>query len=284
MKAIIVPKTINDSLIAQLSSLYNTFKGIGKDEIVSFDLCHIKWACPLLILPLSAYINATSSKIIIHECEINGYLHNINFPAGIDSVTKLNQLIQSQKNYIPISILKRNIGEEREKLESMFSTMIYNALDETPLGARSVIYQPISELVTNIFEHSQQNLGYIFGQIYPKKDYLDICIVDRGRGLQKTYEEEKGLIVSEQDSIKEVMSGNSVKLDKERGYGVRTSRNIVCDGLDGHFVLISGSVALISRKNQNQIVNLDGFYWQGVIIAYRIPKLHKPIDITTYLE
>lgn len=80
------------------------------------------------------------------------------------------------------------------------------------------------------------------------------------------------------------MIGNSVKPGKERGYGVRTSRNIVCDCLNGNFALLSGSVALVSKKDSNKIVNLNNFYWQGVIVAYRIPKPIKPIDIMPYLE
>ena len=284
MRTIIVPKSRNALLIAQLASLYKTLKGVKNNESVNFDLCELEWACPLLILPLSAYIDSTNSQATTNECEINGYLFNIDFPNGIDSVSEFQKIIQSKKSYIPISILRRKAAEEREKLETMFATMVFNTLEKTPTGTRNAIYQPISELVTNIFEHSKKDTGYIFGQIYQKKNYLDICIVDCGRGLQKTYQEEKNLKISDQESIIEVMKGNSVKPDKERGYGVRSSRNIVCDGLSGQFAIVSGSAALISIKNYNKIVSLDDFYWQGVIIAYRIPKPIKPIDITPFLE
>lgn len=284
MKNVTVSEPKNDSLVAQIASLYKTLKNINRDESVSFNLCELKWTCPLLILPISAYINTTSSQAKMEGCEIYSYLYNIDFPRGVDSVSKLKQIIQSQKSYIPISVLRREADEEREKLESMFATIIYKAMDKTPSGTSNAIYQPISELVTNIFEHSEQNIGYIFGQLYPSKNYLDICIVDRGRGLQRTYLEEKKLELTDAESILEVMRGNSVKPGNERGYGVRTSRNLVCDGLGGDFVILSGSAALISKKDYNRIVALNGFYWQGVIIAYRIPKPEKPIDISSYLE
>lgn len=284
MKIIIVPKPKNDSLIAQLASLYKTLKDTNSGESVNFDLCQLEWACPLLILPLSSYVKSTTSQITTDECKISQYLTAIDFPDGVDSVSELEQMMQSYKNYIPISVLRRETGEDRERLESMFATIVFKALDKTPPGTSNVIYHPISELVTNIFEHSQQNTGHLFGQLYPKKNYLDICIVDGGRGLQKTYQEEKDLILSDKDSIIEAMKGNSVKPGKERGYGIRTSRNLVCDGLNGDFILISGSAALISNKNSNRIVVFDDFYWQGVIIAYRIPKPNKPIDISPFLE
>ena len=284
MKNVIILKPKNDSLVAQLASLYRALKGINPNEQINFDLCNLTWACPLLVLPLSAYINSTNSEVKIDECEIYDYLESINFPEGIDSISEFKQTVRSRKSYIPISVLRREKDEDREKLGSMFSDIIYKALDKTPTGTRNAIYQPISELVTNIFEHSKQNAGYIFGQLYPPKNYLDICVVDRGRGLQKTYTEEKKLEFTDAESIVEVMRGNSVKPGNERGYGVRTSRNLVCDGLGGDFVIVSGSAALISKKNYNRIVALNGFYWQGVIIAYRIPKPDKPIDISPYLE
>jgi len=284
MKNIIILKPKNDSLVAQLVSFYETLKNAEPNEQLSFDLSNLTWACPLLVLPLSAYINSTNSEVKIDDCEIQDYFKAINFPKGVDSISKLKQIVQSKKSYIPISILKREKEEDREKLESMFSTIIYKALDKTPQGTSSAIYQPISELVTNIFEHSKENIGYIFGQLYPSKNYLDICVVDRGRGLQRTYFEEKKLELTDAESILEVMRGNSVKPGNERGYGVRTSRNLVCDGLGGEFIIISGSAALVSKKNYNNIATLKNFYWQGVIIAYRIPKPDKPIDISLYLE
>ncbi|EKD44036.1 MAG: hypothetical protein ACD_72C00019G0001 [uncultured bacterium] len=53
--------------------------------------------------------------------------------------------------------------------------------------------------------------------------------------------------------------------------------------LGGSFTLISGSAALIAGT-QEQIVTLPNFYWQGVIIAYRIPRPTKLVDITPFLE
>jgi len=81
------------------------------------------------------------------------------------------------------------------------------------------------------------------------------------------------------------MRGNSVKTEKERGYGIWTSRRIISDVLKGGgFVLISGSAGLIVRDGKEELVSLPDFYWQGVIIAYRIPKPLGPLDISQFLE
>ena len=151
-------------------------------------------------------------------------------------------------------------------------------------GAINAIYYPIEELVGNIFEHSKSDEGFIFGQYYPNKEYLDICIVDNGRGLKGSYEEEKSLNLTDEEAIRKVMSGYSVKSNVERGYGVWTSKKVVCEGLGGSFILLSGSAALISHQAKDRVVELPDFYWQGVIIAYRIPKPKEPFNISKYVE
>lgn len=284
MKEITVSQPQNDSFIAQLVSLYEIFKETSNKEKLSFDLSKLKWICPILISPISAYINSTQSQADINNCAIKSYLDIINFPQGIDSVSKMQQIIQSSKSYIPISVLKKENNIERERLESMFALLVYKNLDTQISGIKNALYYPITELVTNIFEHSKKDIGYIFGQFYPNKDYLDICIVDQGRGLQASYKEDRNLEFSDEDAINKVMEGYSTKLDKERGYGVWTSKRVVCDGLKGDFMLISGSAALISSKNSDKLFSLPDFCWQGVIVAYRIPAPEKSFDISQYLE
>jgi len=181
-------------------------------------------------------------------------------------------------------VLTRGGGVDRERLEALFSEKIYETLGSIS-GAQNAVCYPIAELATNIFEHSKKDLGFIFGQFYPKKDYLDICIVDCGRGFARAYKEEKELDLTDEKALIEAMEGNSVKKDKERGYGIRTSKNVVCNALKGGgFILISGSCALVSVGQRERLVSLPNFYWKGSIIAYRIPKPTGPIDIYQYLE
>lgn len=284
MKKLIIKQPDSSSIISQFIALYETLKQAKDSEKVQFDYSQLRWACPLLVLPISAYIQATQSQIFMNNCDIKSYLDTIGFPAGVDSVSDFERAMQANKSYIPISVLKKDIGAGRERLESMFATILYNQLKTSFTGIRNAIYYPIGELVTNIFEHSHQNTGFLFAQSYPKKDYLDICIVDRGRGLQRSYQEDKNVIFSDEDAISEVMKGHSVKSTVERGYGVWTSKRVVCEGLGGNFILVSGSAALISNRDKDKLVKLPDFYWQGVIIAYRMPKPLADFDISRYVE
>jgi hypothetical protein len=284
MKSILIPKPGNDSLVAQLESLYETFKGVRFGERLGFDLCRLKWVNPLLVLPISAYVNETSSQIKMNECEIKGYLDKMNFPKGVNSISAFQQQVQKHKTFIPISVLSKEEKVGREKLISLFEEKIDETLGKVS-GARSAVLYPISELITNIFEHSKKDLGYAFGQFYPNKRYLDICIVDCGRGFAKNYKEEKGLDFTDEKAITEAIRGTSAKKEKERGYGLRTSKDIICKALNGGgFILISGSGVLISNKQGDNLGSLADFYWQGTIIAFRIPKPTGAIDYLRYVE
>lgn len=90
--------------------------------------------------------------------------------------------------------------------------------------------------------------------------------------------------MSDEDAIIEALKGNSTKSNRERGYGLRTSKNVVCKALDGGFILISGSAALVSNNKKENILTLPDFYWKGVIIAYRIPKPLSAVNIYEYIE
>jgi len=284
MEKVIVPKLKSDSFVAQLESLYKTFANIQLRQNVNFDLSLLDWVCPLLILPISAYINDTRSNCEINNSSIKSYLEKIVFPNGIGSISLFQQRAQRNKSFTPISVLKKEAGTSRERLGALFMEKTYKMLGNVS-GAQNAICYPIAELVTNIFEHSKKDVGFVFGQLYPTKNYLDICIVDCGRGFATTYEEEKGLKLSDVDAISEVMRGNSVKPEKRRGYGIWTSKRIICDVFrGGSFILISGSAGLIAENKKEKLVSFPNFYWQGVIVAYRIPKPSGPLDISPFLE
>lgn len=284
MKKVEINNPKNDDLIQQFGTLYSTFTNVSEKEKVQFDFSKTHWLCPVIALPIAAYIAKTDSTLIPSENEqTRKYLDTVHFPKGINSANEFEKYVHQTKTYVPISVLDRNKGAERENLESMFSSLIYRLLGST-VGAQNAVYYPIAELVTNVFEHSKDDTGFLFGQYYKKKEYLDICIVDMGRGLAKAYKDETGLEFTDGQAIEEVLKGHSTKSQQERGYGIHTSKRVVCEGLGGSFIIASGSSALVSSQSSEKLVSLPDFYWQGVIVSYRIPKPNGSIDISGFLE
>ena len=283
MREIIIPDNRSDAIPQQLLVLYNSFKNVSKNEKVNFNLEEVSWVYPLIILPLAAHLYSTGSAFNYDKSAVKPYLDTIGFPKGVDTVSMFEQQLQKGKNFVPISVLKKQAREQRERLETLFLEMVYKILGNTK-GAENAIYYPVAELVSNIFDHSKKEEGFVFGQLYKTKNFLDMCIVDSGRGLSKAYKEESNMVLSDEEAIKKALEGYSTKPDKERGYGIRTSIRVVCEALKGGFVLLSGNSAFLSVENKKTIVNLPGFYWQGVIIAYRISRPSGAVDITSYIE
>jgi len=284
MKEILIPSTQSDTLVSQLQTLYRTFKNLTAHEQVHFNLENLQWGCPLLILPLSAHISCTGSTFTApSNANTKSYLDAVSFPAGVDSLSSFEQQIRAYKTYLPLSVLRTDAGVGRERLEAEFLNMVVAIVGDIP-GTQNALRYPVGELVTNIFEHSGEQQGFIFGQWYPKKGYLDICIVDCGRGLTRAYKEERGLDLSDEEAIAEAMKGTSAKSDTERGYGIHTSKDVVCRALKGGFVMVSGNTGFYAYESKEQLVSLPNFNWPGVIVAYRIPKPTGEINITPYLE
>jgi len=194
------------SLFDHLKSLYKTFRGLRNDK-VCFDLRNVNWLSPLIVLPLSAYIAETDSRYL-HPISnnVSSYLTTIAFPNGINHVPSRSHQFRS---YIPIGVLERE-NPEREKLESSFVNMVYKVLKPT-VEIKNAISYPVTELVDNIFEHSKANEGYVFAQHYAQKKFVDLCIVDRGRGISASYKEEKNLEFNDGEAIEKALEGLSVK-------------------------------------------------------------------------
>lgn len=280
MKTLKAHNPKDESLLQQLIALYSTFRNLSPNERVEFNLEDLEWVFPLLILPISSYIRDTKSTFKLPKDQSpTFYLQTIQFPEGVTSVSEFQKI----KNYIPIGVLQAKDRVERERLETCFAEMIYKILKPT-VAVENAIYLPLTELITNIFDHSKKEEGYVFGQYYPTKGFLDLCIIDRGRGLATSYKEEKNLNLTDKQAIIQALKGVSVKPEKMRGFGIRISKRIICEGLKGSFILLSGKAALYSSKKEEKIFSLPGFYWQGVIIGYRILPPKKPVDITPFLE
>ena len=279
MNVVKVVNSEGESLLHQIISLCKTFKDLSTRDKVIFDLSKVGWVFPLLILPIASHIRDTGSEYILPENhDVHAYLETIGFPEGVNSISQINK----EKTYIPICVLERN-NPQKNDLESTFAEMVYKVL-EPNTQVKDAIYYPITELVDNIFEHSKAEEGYVFAQYYPTKKFVDLCIVDRGRGITASYKEEKNLEFSDGEAIKAALDGLSTKPEQARGYGIRTTRKIICDGLGGEFVIISGKAAFYSLQNKENIYKLCNFYWKGVIAAYRIPQPKAPIDIYEYIE
>lgn len=257
------------------------FSNLQPSEQVCFDLSNINWICPVLLLPICAYIYETNSKYVLPiNNSVKSYINTINFPSGVQTISE----DQKYHTYIPIVFLQKvDSIDGKEKLESWFQELVYHNMKIK--GNKNAIFAPITELITNIFEHSGKSHGWVLAQIYPFQNYVDVCIVDTGRGIKQCYEEELNMkLNSHLEAFEMLANRESSKSNKERGYGIYMSKKLICKALDGNFVLLSGNAGWNIDSDSSNMTEIANFYWQGVIASYRINFPNKQVDFYDFLE
>src|SRR3989338_4101295 len=104
MKNIPILNPKNDNLIQQFGILYSIYTNVEKNEKIHFDLSKTRWLCPIIVLPVAAYIAKTNSPFAQSKNETTtAYLNAIHFPKGISSASEFEKYIQETKTYVPIS-------------------------------------------------------------------------------------------------------------------------------------------------------------------------------------
>jgi hypothetical protein len=274
-----------DSLASQIGSIYRMLKGRSCSEPLEFDLRGLNWAQPTLVLALASHLDSVAGSLVIpsQNPDVCSYLRTVGFPRGVSGLSAFEAACAVGRTYSPIGILLRDGGSDREQLETMFQKLVVGFVGDTT-GSRTALIYPLAELISNIFEHGDVDRGYVFGQYYPARQELEICVLDRGQGLASRYKQSKNLDYTDAQAIEQAMRGVSAKRDKSRGYGISTSKRMVCEGLRGQFVLLTGSSALLADETGDWLVDLTDFDWQGTIVCWRMKKPTESVEYTRFIE
>lgn len=269
----------NDNIGSQLMVLVEAMKIIEKyktDKEITFDFSKISFVHPVFITSVSSLMSYLSENgYNVYHCCINGsYLQTMCFPLGLkpDELPRWEEMLDNYKgkNYLPVINLptsrKNQETEIRENLLSKINTLLEINLNLNA-NYKSAVSYLISEMTDNIVDHSGVSRGWLSAQYYPSKKFLDVCIIDTGKTILGSYAE-KGVNDIKNDiiAIEKATSGLSTK-DKERGYGIRTTKAMIEEGLKGKFILISGRAIL----SNNQLTEFP-VKWNGTILALRIPQ------------
>lgn len=250
---------------------------------------------PLFILPLLAYTNFCAKRIRIQYN--NRYLDAIHFgdrgliPEQMEDWAFQDLLLQySNKTYMPIISFPVHIryNDKRNVILSVIERLLINQLGLQPNIAYGLKYL-IGESVDNIIEHSDSERGYIFSQFYPQKKYLDICIADNGITLLGSYrkignDEYTNHLIAMQAANRGISTKNLPDAEN-RGYGIKTSKKMLVDGLSGNYVMLSGNALYLKSRTVDQFASLPEIAtWQGTITAMRIPYMNKEFNYINFVE
>lgn len=153
------------------------------------------------------------------------------------------------------------------------------------------------EMFRNIPEHSEATEIWYCAQYWPKRDLIELAIMDEGCGVTESMKRNQvyeRLIDSDKKAIEmALMPGVSRTFDPGRaqrnrnddgwensGYGLYVASNI-CAQLGGEFILLSGNSAICLKK-EGDIVTRKSFdtYFPGTAIQLQV----KASEIKNYKE
>lgn len=140
---------------------------------------------------------------------------------------------------------------------------------------------PVSEIIDNVSEHSNCDVGFVMVQNYPNKECIDLCISDNGISIPGNYEDYGIDFTADADAVQKALQGLSTK-GEGRGYGLRTTSNLVCEGLGG-FVLLSSREGTVYRQ-QDRVSTFSSDLWDGTTFIARLYPPSAGFDLYEYLE
>ena len=295
----IIKKSINvkdDRLIDGLTPVIRIMSQIedSSEKNVTIDLSDARFVSPVFVLSLIVYLFSCGRQITI--CNLTEYLELIGIKDGgvkpdLMRQTEFLAMLEkyAHRTYIPIiDFAAGRNSDAKEVVSSLVENIIIRQLNIQPNVANGFKYM-IDETLDNITEHSESDRGYIFAQAYPKKGLLDVCIADRGVCLLGSYEKlPDNEIESDLEAIKAANRGLSSKNlpDAEnRGFGIRTSKQMLIQGLGGQYMMISGNSLYIKTRNLDSSYSMpQNLRWKGTIVALRIPYNSTTFNYIDYIE
>lgn len=286
----------DDRLIDGLTPVVRIMSQIecSEEPDVTVDFLNTHFISPVFALSFIVYITRSGKQVSYRN--VPDYLERIGLCNGgimPDQMRHTEFLAAlekyASKTYIPIiDFAAGRNSDAKEVVSSIVENMIIQQLSIQSNVANGLKYM-IDETLDNITEHSESDRGYIFAQAYPTKGFLDVCIADRGVSLLGSYEKlPDNEIASDMEAIKAANRGLSSKNlpDAEnRGFGIKTSKQMLIQGLGGQYLMISGSSLYIKSRFLDSFYAMpNGLRWNGTIVALRIPYHSDTFNYINYIE
>lgn len=301
MNRILFPTRTHEDFGEPITHLYNVAMLAGlSGSGFSIDLSRSKFLSPVLLCGTAALLRyhqerGIGSKVdpTCHDPVLRSYLQAIRFPEGItgsieapENRTALEAC--EDRSFIPLVTFPANLQpniEREELIQGLENALVRKCFMDGRVV--SVLKYILSEITGNIMYHAGQGSGFFVAQYHPNNRYLDLAIADTGRGFRGTYlATGKHAPGNDVEAMKLALDGRSTKEESHRGFGIRTSRKMLVEGLGGWFMVWSGSAMLIDNASGARLMELtDGTVLPGCFFALRIP-LTAPhtFNMTTFLE
>jgi len=253
--------------VKNLNECFVSFCSLREKILNEESIEDIKFMYPTTLVPLLPFI----------ECGVK-----INNDIGI-YVTSISEPVKARPDF---TLEKIERGKTFFKMDSMIELL-------STKHNKSTLQYLFTELLTNIYVHSDFKTAFAMAQIYPDSSFIEFCLYDDGITIPESLRHHDDSFKSIEDChlINHALNGKSSKAknDFERGFGMNTSAQVIIDGYGGELFISSldGSIFIKSGDKQ-PVLNIHdkAAYYRinGTLVGLRIPCREEKVSYYPYLE
>lgn len=214
-----VPSGLSEYTVGQLILQIESYDGC--DSEITVDFSDLRIAYPIGSLVFAQYLKynkdsrARILKFISPDTHTNpiSYLEYVGFFKFLGENPPQAVQVPTNKTYVPMGILeKSNLLSlvYDEKLNGRKDYLLQDAIEMCSDNYSQWMFDKVEpvfsycfrEIIRNVFEHTGCLYCSVFGQIYPKRDEVEICIADSGRGIRNSLSEKYGEQIDDEWALK----------------------------------------------------------------------------------
>lgn len=272
-----------DQIEESLKIISEINKAFEKREKIELDLSEVKWALPCSIILISGKLTEILSKGAEvsynppKNPKVKEWLSNIGFPFGN---TNDGETFVSIKHFPSNSDNKNQVNEESNLLLKKME-------DKIPKNFGDSIKYILGELADNMDEHSNFTFASLMSQYYPKKEYLDIAVLDNGITIPLNFEKNNIPFDKDSEAIRKALFGEvtTKKDEKMRGFGLKSCKDISLKEIKGELHIVSRKgVITIKYDEEPQLFDFRDTSLNGTFLYFRLPTPKNKVNIYPYLE
>lgn len=252
----------------------------ASEIIINFN--DYKFISPSALCILNIYLYGIKKENPKVDIKINNILDDIQrYMSRLDFYKNLG--IENHENFNRQEEIGRfttikiiNEDNKYEVIGEIMNIIVKNKKD-LPLDIYHTLDWSIGELIDNVFEHSESDVGCMFvAQNYKK--YIELCIVDKGIGIDKSLGREKEYNELDPEEVLKKATEKAVTRGTGQGNGLYYTKKFI-ELNRGEMQIFSNSSRF--RLNDGIIDNntKTGLPWKGTIVGICINK-NTNIDIT----
>ncbi len=253
------------SLLDDFKKFINIVNNYRGGEVI--DLTNYPFLGAATLLPLLGYMKKN---------DINKYRPNVR---TADYCARVLGKIPHTNTTLPFEELPKNMGEDEfaDFAENIRKRLLSNIYVE-PQSFEFLV----TEVLNNIYDHSNFQKAYSMSQQYPASNVTDICLIDDGISIPGNFENAGFDFKDDAEAILGAINGTSTDIYETgfSGRGLNTSTQVATLGFKEHMLIASRrGVCYVDEIGAN-LYKIDEKFIKGTYVSIRINEEKLGDDLT----